>query len=169
MNRGFTLVELLMVIIVIGILSAIFVGKVTTARGKARISQAQANLINARTAIALLQNDTDKWPNGCPPNVISNPEVALDDEDAGIRIVPTVGVNGPGCEWTAQDIANWKGPYMQTPVDPWGTSYWFDPDFTPYEGCVSITTQSEKSGVVSFGPNKVGLNIYDCDDIFLEI
>src|SRR3990167_3071521 len=93
------------------------------------------------------------------------------------------------CQWTAQDIANWKGPYMQTPVDPWGRSYWFDPDYKAdpvtnlREDCNETTgtfSSNYNSGlsdivaVLSVGPITNGwdppsTNVYDCDDIFLQI
>src|SRR3989304_4061479 len=141
-ERGFTLIELLVVIAIIGILASTVLASLNTARSKAKVASAKSELRQVRNAIALLEDDTGKWPNGCPIAETNNPEVAIDNALAGIKATPTVGCtedsdnsNNPTCnapivcQWTAQDIANWKGPYMQTPVDPWGRSYWFDPDY----------------------------------------
>jgi len=168
-GAGFTLIELLIVISIIGILASIVLNSLNTARENAKIAKATSELRNVRSAIAMLENDTGKWPNGCPPNIISNPEVELDNAQAGIKVQPAVQDNGDGCEWVAEDIVNWDGPYMETPIDPWGTSYWFDPDYTPYDNCVTIPDEAQVIVLVSFGPNKVGVNAYDCDDVFVKI
>lgn len=168
---GFTLIELLVVISIIGILSSVVLSSLNTARKKAKIGKAQAELSNIKTAITLLESDTGKWPNGCPIGKISNPEVKLDDPQAGLRETITVNDNGSGCIWTAKDVANWNGPYMKTPVDPWGNSYDFDPDYTPYSvsgGCPQAQ-EAKMSVVVSYGPDGKERNLYNCDDIFLEI
>ena len=201
-KEGFTLIELLVVIAIIGILTSTVLASLNTAREKAKIAAAKAELRQVRNAIALLEDDTGKWPNGCPIAETNNPEVAIDNALAGIKATPTVGCtedsdnsNNPTCnapivcQWTAQDIANWKGPYMQTPVDPWGRSYWFDPDYKAdpvtnlREDCNETTgtfSSNYHSGltdiaaVISLGPitsgwNPPSTNVYDCDDIFLKI
>ncbi|GMQ94928.1 MAG: hypothetical protein BMS9Abin13_038 [Patescibacteria group bacterium] len=168
-KRGITFIELLVVIAIIGIIASVVLPSLNSARDKAREAHAKAQLRNVRTAIASLEDDTGKWPNGCQPATVSNPEIALDASDAGIKQQPTVGDNGTGCIWTSEDIANWKGPYIETPVDPWGNSYWFDPDYYPYKNCATISDEPETVAVLSFGPNGAGINAYDCDDIFLKI
>ena len=181
-KTGFTLIELLVVIAIIGVLASVVLASLNTARSKGQTAKAKSELRNARSAIALLESDTGKWPNGCPIAETSNPEVYLDDAQAGIRQVPVVQDNGNGCIWTAEDVANWEGPYMQTPIDPWGKSYWFDPDYHEQRDCptdnanpgapTSVAIGSNgpnKNGPIQTGnPDSIGLN-YDCDDIFFKI
>jgi len=166
---GFTLIELLVVIAIIGILSTIAVVSMVRARASAKEAKAKGDIDAIRTAVSLLEDATGKWPNGCPPNATANPEVYVDGAQAGLESAPTVGDQGNGCVWTAQDVANWKGPYVTVAKDPWDTSYYFDPDYTPYANCGSQTARPETVAVLSFGPNKAGPNAYDCDDIFIEI
>jgi len=54
-------------------------------------------------------------------------------------------------------------------TDSWGNAYYFDPDYRAYENCESETVHPNAPAVFSFGPNKTGVNAYDCDDIFLEL
>lgn len=170
-RRGFTLIELLVVIAIIGVLASMVLSSLNTARTKGNTAKVKADLRNIRSAIALLEGDTGKWPNGCPPNAGTNPEVALNTAQAGLSQAPTVQNNGNGCEWTAGDVAAWKGPYIGATTDPWGNAYEFDPDYTPYSisgGCAT-PAENETIVVVSYGPNGQGRNDYDCDDVFLKI
>jgi len=168
-KSGFTLIEILVVIAIIGLLSTMAVVAFSTAREAAKKARAQNDLSVLRTGIALLIDDTGKWPNGCPVDSVSNPEVQLSSAQAGIGSVPAVGNQGGGCFWTSDDIFNWAGPYASFSQDPWGNEFYFDPDYRPYENCVSITTKAEQAVIVSFGPNGEGLNDYDCDDIWLSL
>jgi len=175
-RQGFTLIEILVVIAIIGILSSVVLTAVGTAREKAREAKAKSELRNLKTAIRLLEADTGKWPNGCPVGNIANPEVALDNAQAGIKQSPVVQNNGSGCEWIGADITNWGGPYMETPTDPWGNSYDFDPDYRPGDNLDGSTNCDGGTGsideivaVVSYGPDGLERNKYNCDDVYLEI
>ncbi|OHA82265.1 MAG: hypothetical protein A2675_00430 [Candidatus Yonathbacteria bacterium RIFCSPHIGHO2_01_FULL_51_10] len=175
-SRGFTLIELLVVIAIIGILASTVLSSLSTAREKAKISRAQSELRSARTAITMLENDTGKWPNGCPVNAVSNPEVNLDSAQAGVKVIPTAQDNGDGCEWTSADIANWRGPYMQVTIDPWENAYDFDPDYKPGDNEDGSTNCDGTSGaiseipaVVSYGSDGIGRNEYNCDDVYYDL
>ncbi len=174
-TKGFTLIEILITIGIIGLLASVILGNLNTAREKGMISKATSELKNIRTAIALLEDDTGKWPNGCKVGVVSNPEIELDSAQAGIKTRPSAGTIDT-CTWTDSEVANWNGPYIKTPVDPWGNSYWFDPDYRPgdnvdgSENCGGGTEAiTNIVAIISFGPNGIGENKYDCDDTYIEM
>lgn len=62
-SKGFTIVELLIVIVVIGILAAITVVAYTGIQDKARFTLMQSDLKSIRTALALYKTDNDSYPN----------------------------------------------------------------------------------------------------------
>jgi len=103
--RGFTLVEVLLVIVVIGILAGMIVTRLSGRTEEARITRAKADMSGSLSlALDLFEQDIGRYPT-------SEEGLAVLAEDTGI----------PG----------WRGPYVKTGLkpDPWGTaySYTFDP------------------------------------------
>jgi len=62
-NRGFTLVEILIVVVVLGILASVVIPQFTDASSDAKLSALQTDLATVRTQLQLykLQHD-DTWP-----------------------------------------------------------------------------------------------------------
>lgn len=149
-NHGFTILELIVNVAIIGILSAIAIPAYIAFRDRAKIAQAKSDLHHLQLAIEQLASDTEKWPG--PNNVgkTANQEVwNLNNSNAGL-----VATNG--------GFPNWKGPYMSSVgKDPWGSNYFFDPDYT--------MSGTKYAVVGSFGPNKCCRNAYDSDDIVLKL
>jgi len=67
-KRGFTLVEIILVIIIIGILAAIIVPKFAGQSDKAKIATTKANLSSLRSAVRMWQSDND----GDAPTALSD-------------------------------------------------------------------------------------------------
>lgn len=109
-KSGFTLVELLVVISIIGILSTLILANFNAARERGRDAQRKSDLRNIQTALRLFYNDIGRYPTSENGNIIgcfSNSPVYR------------------ACTWGEQ----WKDPvnnstvYMSTlPKDPLNTS-----------------------------------------------
>ena len=63
-NRGFTLVELLVVISIIGVLTTILMVNFVGTREKANDSKKVQNLNSLKSALRLYYNDNQSYPNG---------------------------------------------------------------------------------------------------------
>lgn len=152
--RGFTLIELLVVIATVALLAALTLVSVSSSRTKAKIARAQSDLNQLHVAFVFLEHDTNQWPGHKAP----------DQVEPGAGSNEIWDLSGPANGLTATDglYPHWGGPYLNfTPVDPWGMPYFFDTDYDidPSGGTRWATV------VGSFGPNKVGQNLYDSDDV----
>jgi general secretion pathway protein G len=147
-SEGWTLTEIMIVILIIGVLIAIAVPAFSKARMNARIGQAEGEVQMLAAAIMNLAWDTGKWPGAIPRNVQSGAEIwDLRSAKGGLLA-------------SHSDFSDWKGPYInRIVVDPWGNPYFFDPDYT--------IAGAWRVAVGSFGPNKSGRNVYDSDNIYV--
>ena len=100
-RRGFTLVELLVVIVVLAVLAAIVLPKFMNSSQRSKESALRSDLKLVRNAISMFQADTGKYPNALA--------------DLAETAVGSVKVAG-GAVVTAAD---WHGPYLEAvPEDP---------------------------------------------------
>jgi len=161
-SSGFTLIEILVVIAIIGILAAAVMVSIVGAREKAQIAAAEAQVREIYNAIALLENDTECWPKG-PDEAECNEVASIEAGDPGNEVWDLnnteVGITGDN----DNAFFNWDGPYMdEVALDPWGNPYFFDTDYNLDAGAGG-TRWAVVIG--SFGPNGEGQNLYDDDDV----
>ena len=146
-SSGYTLVELLVNIAIIGILTSIAISTYMSYKEQANLARAKVDLKSIHLAIENLASDTERWPG---PNTVG---LTADDEIWDLT-TPEAGLLSATGAFT-----NWQGPYIQAiPTDPWGNDYFFDPDYFINGNPVPV--------VGSFGPNGQGRNDYDSDDVY---
>lgn len=146
-KRGFTLVEIMIVVAIIGLLAGIGVPAILKSVQNSRIKQAQTELEMMSAAILQLAWNTGKWPNG-QLRTVGGSQERWNLSEARCGLLATDG-----------SYNEWKGPYYEGVIkDPWGNPYFFDPDYRR-DGVHVV--------VGSFGPNGWGQNRYDSDDIYV--
>lgn len=94
-QSGFTLIEILLVVVIIGILAGIALPKLSGHTRRAEITRARAEIENIGTALAQFEMDMGEFPKSLQELVAS-----------------------PGSD-------RWNGPYLPkgVPVDPWKRPY----------------------------------------------
>ena len=99
-NDGFTLLELITVVAIVGILSVIAIPAYSGFKDRAKIALVRADLRNIQRAMEMLASDTEKWPGPIDVGATADPEVMdLNSSQAGL-----VATNG--------GFPNWNGPYI---------------------------------------------------------
>lgn len=101
-QRGFTLIEVMVVVVILGILAAIVVPRIMSRPDEARIVKAQQDLRAIAAALDLYRLDNFTYPNTA----------------MGLEALVTEPVNLPaGANWRAE------GYLAKIPTDPWGAAY----------------------------------------------
>lgn len=167
-EAGFTLIELMIVIAIVGVLAAIAIPQYQQFRERGYIAQAQADLKQLANALTLLANDTDTWPGGNTPYIspqsLSPPQNGEEYEDLTASDMGLFNNNG-----TVFAANGWNGPYLPSGMldangkftDPWGKSYFIDYDYR--------INGTDYVCIGSYGPNKGSKNAYDSDDIYVIV
>lgn len=97
--RGFTLLELLVVILIIGLLTGIVAPRLLGQISRSEVTTARAQMGSFEKAVQAYRLDTGRFPNT--------------DQGLGALVTQPAGET------------RWRGPYLQgdLPLDPWGMPY----------------------------------------------
>jgi general secretion pathway protein G len=98
-NRGFTLLELLVVIVIIGLLASLVAPKYFNQIGKSNVKIAKAQIDALEKALDQYRLDVGAYPS----------------TEAGLTALTA----------KPQTLDRWQGPYLKkpAPADPWGRAY----------------------------------------------
>lgn len=98
-QAGFTLLELLVVMVIIGLLAAYVAPRYFSQVGRSEVRSAQAQVASLRSALDTYRLDMGGYPT----------------TEQGLAALTTRPANAP----------RWNGPYLQkaAPLDPWGKPY----------------------------------------------
>lgn len=101
-QRGFTLIELMVVVVIIGVLGALIVPNVLSRTDDARATAAKTDIASIMQALKLYKLDNQRFPSAAQ----------------GLQALVERPASGPAA-------ANWKVYLDKLPSDPWGQPYQF--------------------------------------------
>lgn len=101
-QRGFTLIEIMVVVVILGVLAALVVPKLMGRTDEARIVAAKQDISTVMQALKLYKLDNQRYPT----------------TEQGLQALTTRPTSGPAAN-------GWKtGGYLdKVPKDPWGGAY----------------------------------------------
>jgi len=104
-RRAFTLIEIMLVVIIIGVLAAMVVPRFAGRTEQAKIARAASDIAAIGLALDLYELDLGQYPTSLAELVSTSPPSSLPQ----------------------QQQAQWNGPYLKKglPNDPWGRDYQF--------------------------------------------
>lgn len=104
LQKGFTLIELMVVIVILGILAAIIAPRIIGRTDEARVTEAKVQIKNLETALKLYKLDNGRYP----------------ATEQGLTALIEKPLSGP-------PVRRWReGGYLEkkgVPLDPWGNPY----------------------------------------------
>lgn len=101
-QRGFTLIELMVVVVILGILAVLVVPRVLDRPDQARVIAARQDIAGVMQALRLYRLDNGRYPTSTQ----------------GLRALTERPVGNP-------PPANWRQSLERLPNDPWGMPYQF--------------------------------------------
>ncbi len=100
MKKGFTMIELMIVVVILGILATIVVPRFIGREDEARITAARVQISNFETALNMFRLDNGFYPS----------------TEQGLSALVRKPASG-------REPGNWKQYLTRIPPDPWGNDY----------------------------------------------
>ena len=128
-SAGFTLLEIMVVVIVIGVLAATIIPQFMTTTTDAKVSAAKADISQLENAIERFNLHMDRFPTS----------------DEGLKVLVEAP---PG------DDKKWRGPYIKLlRDDPWGNPYQYRVPGTHHPTTFDVWSQGADKQDGGEGPN----------------
>ena len=99
-QKGFSLIEIMVVVVILGILASIVVPKIMSRPDEARVVKARQDILAIQNALDLYKLDNGIYPT----------------TDQGLSALVTKPTSAP-------EPRDWKAYLKRVPVDPWGREY----------------------------------------------
>lgn len=99
-SHGFTLIELMVVLVIIGVLAALIVPNVLNRADDAKVTAARTDVNNLMSQLKLYKLDNQRYPT----------------QDQGLTALVQRPASGPAAP-------NWRSYIDKLPKDPWGNNY----------------------------------------------
>jgi general secretion pathway protein G len=132
--RGFTLIELVVVIVILGLLAGLVVPRLFKYAERAKVATTKAQISAFQTALGAFRLDTGRYPTS----------------EEGLQALRT----------KPSGLDSWDGPYLpkEIPLDPWGHTYVYnypgdhgdEPDIVSYGADGREGGEDENTDVVSW-------------------
>jgi general secretion pathway protein G len=131
--RGFTLIEILIVVVIIGLLASLVGPSLFKKVGTSRQKTAMAQITMLETALKMFRLDIGRYPT----------------TEEGLKALVA----------KLESLKNWDGPYLEKdlPLDPWGNSYLYkcpgektDYEITSYGGDGKAGGDGENKDIFSW-------------------
>jgi len=171
-KKGFTMIEMVVILAVIGVLAAVLAPMITTYVSDARIRRVEADVKAIGSAVLAFNRDMREWPiwaagSATKPADTKYDVLSSEDGDDAATVDTTITfdtsanlesiddqliTNDPGYNTTG--VRKWRGPYLEgISEDPWGNKYYVT---VKYLQPSYLSPGSEKAVfVLSAGPNEL--------------
>jgi prepilin-type N-terminal cleavage/methylation domain-containing protein len=172
-SRGFTLIELVIVIAVIAILAALLVPVILNQVDKAKATSERQSIGELAKALRRFKAETALWPydNSTWPVTTDVYPEAFSFTDTALFVPVTPAL--PSCNLTTPGTQCWGGPYIAAPtittainpalVDAWGRPRLFVM-IRPLDGFGGGTPGAPNGFVAVWSRGQDGLDSYGCSD-----
>jgi general secretion pathway protein G len=102
-SGGFTLIEIMVVVVIMGVLAALVLPKVLDRVGQSKTAAAKVEISTIMQSLKMYKLDNQRYPT----------------TEQGLQALMTKPTAGPSAN-------GWKAPYLEKmPKDPWGNQYQF--------------------------------------------